>query len=192
MSSFGGCLDRILKLRQIIGTIFPTGRNWPLPPTQAAYVNAHSSLYFVYGFPADCVLMFSDTCSLYLFTLTFCQCFQKPNSWTYNFVEVSGHNLASSLKWGFCMDFLNHREGGMVSIRFSSFLLYNVQQLNWRNCKRLREFEDRNLKGKLYVEVTVNSKEENSEDFCWDFVQEFSLWSIKIIARCTLYKQNIM
>jgi hypothetical protein len=35
------------------------------------------------------------------------------------------------------MDFLNHREGGMVpySIRFSSFLLY-------RNCKRLREFEE--------------------------------------------------
>ncbi len=26
------------------------------------------------------------------------------------------------------------------------------------------------------VEVTVNSKEENPEDFCLDFVQEFSLW----------------
>jgi hypothetical protein len=33
------------------------------------------------------------------------------------------------------MDFLNQGEGGMVSIRFSSFLLY-------RNCKRLREFEE--------------------------------------------------
>jgi hypothetical protein len=26
----------------------------------------------------------------------------KPNSWTYNFVEVSGHNLESSGIWGFC------------------------------------------------------------------------------------------
>ncbi len=34
----------------------------------------------------------------------------KHNSWTYNFVEVS----ESSHTWGFCMVFLNHREGGMV------------------------------------------------------------------------------
>ncbi len=34
-----------------------------------------------------------------------------PNSWMYNFVEVSGHNLESSQTWGFCMDFLNHMEG---------------------------------------------------------------------------------
>ncbi len=47
------------------------------------------------------------------------------------------------------------------SIRFSSFLLY-------KNCKRLRESEA--------VEVTVNSKEKNSSDFCLDFVQEFGLW----------------
>jgi hypothetical protein len=33
------------------------------------------------------------------------------------------------------MEFLNHGGGGMVSIRFSSFLIY-------RNCKRLREFEE--------------------------------------------------
>jgi hypothetical protein len=33
--------------------------------------------------------------------------FQKPNSWTYNFIEVSGHNLGSSKTWGFFMDFLN-------------------------------------------------------------------------------------
>jgi hypothetical protein len=26
------------------------------------------------------------------------------------------------------------------------------------------------------VEVTVNSKEKNSSDFCLDFVQEFGLW----------------
>ncbi len=36
----------------------------------------------------------------------------KPNSWTYNHVKVSGHNLESSQKWGFCMDFLNHGGSG--------------------------------------------------------------------------------
>jgi hypothetical protein len=55
------------------------------------------------------------------------------------------------------MDFLNHRERGMVSIRFSSFLLY-------RNCKRLREFEEKEISSKA-VEVTVNKKEEKS--FVW-------------------------
>ena len=33
------------------------------------------------------------------------------------------------------MDFFNHREKGIVFFRFSSFLHY-------RNCKRLREFEE--------------------------------------------------
>jgi hypothetical protein len=53
------------------------------------------------------------------------------------------------------MDFLNHREVGIVfSIRFSSFLLY-------RNCKRLCEFEEIEISSKA-VEATVNNKEENS------------------------------
>jgi hypothetical protein len=52
------------------------------------------------------------------------------------------------------MDFLNHREGVWFSIRFSSFLLN-------RNCKRLRELEEIEISSKA-VEVTVNSKEENS------------------------------
>jgi hypothetical protein len=42
-------------------------------------------------------------------------------------VEVSGHNLESSQAWGFCMDFLNHRDRVWFSTRFSSFLLYSVQ-----------------------------------------------------------------
>ncbi len=58
------------------------------------------------------------------------------------------------------MDFLNHRVGGKI-YRFTSFLLYNVEKLNCRNCKRLREFEKINIFGKA-VEVTVNNKEENS------------------------------
>ncbi len=60
----------------------------------------------------------------------------KPNSWSYSFIEVSGHNLESSQTWGFCIDFLNQREGGVwFSIRIFSFLIY-------RNCKRFREFEE--------------------------------------------------
>jgi hypothetical protein len=35
----------------------------------------------------------------------------------------------------------------------------------------LREFEEE----KIDIEVTVNKKEENSENFCLDFVQEFGL-----------------
>ncbi len=65
------------------------------------------------------------------------------------------------------MDFINHREGGMVfyQVYYQVFLLSPLQctvsELYSRNCKRLREFEDKELQGKA-VEVTVNSKEENS------------------------------
>ncbi len=34
---------------------------------------------------------------------------QKPNSCTYNFVEVSGHNLESSQTWGFRIQCLHHK-----------------------------------------------------------------------------------
>jgi len=96
----------------------------------------------------------------------------KPNSWTYNFVEVSGHNLRvlrlevsghnreSFQTWGYCMDFLNHKEGG----RFPpfSFTVY----INWtleavRGCVSLKKYKSQ---GKA-VEVTMNSKEENSSDW---------------------------
>ncbi len=61
----------------------------------------------------------------------------KPNSWTYNFIKDSGHNLKSSQTWGFSMDFLNQCEGVWFSIRF---FLYSAQYLNSRNCKRSCEF----------------------------------------------------
>ncbi len=32
----------------------------------------------------------------------------KPNSWTYSFVEVSGHTLESSQTWGFCIQCLHY------------------------------------------------------------------------------------
>jgi hypothetical protein len=57
------------------------------------------------------------------------------------------------------MDFLNHREGGMVFCQVSSFLLY-------RNCKTLREFAEREISSKT-VEMIVNKKEENSKTFVW-------------------------
>ncbi len=33
----------------------------------------------------------------------------KQNSWTYNFVEVSGHNLENSQTWGFCVQCLHYK-----------------------------------------------------------------------------------
>jgi hypothetical protein len=39
----------------------------------------------------------------------------------------------------------------------------------------LREFEKIKISSKA-IKVIVNNKEENSEDFCLDFVQEFGLW----------------
>ncbi len=74
--------------------------------------------------------------------------------------------------------------GVWFSIRFSSFLLYSVQSLNCKNCMRLCEFEEIGIARQSEVRfavsevrfaVTVNSKEENSEDFCLDFVPEFCL-----------------
>jgi hypothetical protein len=63
------------------------------------------------------------------------------------------------------MDFLNHREGGVVF--YQVFLLSPLQctVTNCRNCKRLREFEETEISRQSYREVTVNSKEENSRLF---------------------------
>ncbi len=57
----------------------------------------------------------------------------KPNSLTYNFVEVFGPNLESSQTQGFCIDFLNHMEGDMVF--YQVFLLSPLQctVMNYRN-----------------------------------------------------------
>ncbi len=62
---------------------------------------------------------------------------QKPNYWTYNHVEVSGHNQT----WGFCMDFLSHREVGVVFYQvFLLSLLQKLQEVAWvgrnRNLKQ--------------------------------------------------------
>ncbi len=43
----------------------------------------------------------------------------------FNLVELSEHNLESSQTSGFCTDFLNHREGGMVF--YQVFLLSHLQ-----------------------------------------------------------------
>jgi hypothetical protein len=50
----------------------------------------------------------------------------KLNSCTYNFVEVSRHNL-EIIRLDFCMDFLNPREGGMVFYQVFLLSLYSVQ-----------------------------------------------------------------
>jgi hypothetical protein len=68
------------------------------------------------------------------------------------------------------MDFLKHREEGMVF--YQVFLLSNTVYSNLtikivRGCVSLKKYKSQ---GKA-VEVTVNSKD--SYDFCQDFVQEF-------------------
>jgi hypothetical protein len=69
-------------------------------------------------------------------------------------------------------------KGLLFHISFS-FFLYSVQLCtvtHYRNFKRLREFEAQTRKSKCKaVEVTLNSKEKNSEDFCLDLIQEFDL-----------------
>jgi hypothetical protein len=74
---------------------------------------------------------------------------RKPNSWTYNFVEVSGHHLESSQTWRFRIQCLHYKP---VSNPFARG-------------------------GGELVEVRVNSKEENSEgfSFCPNYVQVFGL-----------------
>jgi hypothetical protein len=69
--------------------------------------------------------------------------------------------------------FLKHRKEVRFSIRFSSFLLE-------RNGERLRKFEVIEISSKV-VEVTVNNKEENSYNFCLDFVQEFGLRKANVL-----------
>jgi hypothetical protein len=44
---------------------------------------------------------------------------------------------------------------------FSSFLLYSVLLLNCRNCKRLSDFEEKEISRQGCIEVTVNSRGEN-------------------------------
>jgi hypothetical protein len=83
----------------------------------------------------------------------------RPNSWTYNFIEVSGHILESSQTCGFCMDFSNRREG-LSGVPPFSFTVYGNCG-NWpvktvRGCLSLKEQKSQSKA----VEVTVNSKEE--------------------------------
>jgi hypothetical protein len=103
----------------------------------------------------------------------------KPNSWTFNFVEVSGHNFVRSQTWGFCMDFLNHREGGIIiyQVFFLPLLQCTVAGLyNWdiqykygwgsvlRNtCLSSKKYISR---GKA-VDVTVKGKVETLKCFVW-------------------------
>jgi hypothetical protein len=84
------------------------------------------------------------------------------------------------------MHFLNHREGNMVF--YQGFLLSPLQctLMHYRNYKRLREFEEIEIsRQSSSLEVTLNSKEENSSEFSLDFVQEFGL-SVQGRQKCSL------
>ncbi len=79
------------------------------------------------------------------------------------------------------MDILNHREGGMVfdKVFFLSPLQCTVTELEpligWKSLEKYKS------QGKA-EELTVNSKEENSYNFCMDFVQEFGLCKVVVSA----------
>ncbi len=72
------------------------------------------------------------------------------------------------------MDFLNHTKGGMDF--YPVFLLSSLQCIveTVRGCESLKKQKSQ---GKV-EDLTVNSKEENSQDFCLGFVQEFSLCTV--------------
>jgi hypothetical protein len=112
-------------------------------------------LLFIPDFPVlfcfSCPIVFLVHASIFVH-LCPASTVQKRNSWTYNFVEVSGHNLDSSQTWGFriqCLPYIAkqfqttfaQRGGGVIPL----------------------------------VEVTVYIKEVNLKDFCPDYVQEFRL-----------------
>ncbi len=93
---------------------------------------------------------------------------QTPNSWTYNFVEVFGHNLESSLTWGFFLHLLNHREwvcflSGFPPFFFTVYSSWTVETVI--GCASLKKYKSQ---GKA-MEVTANGKEEISYNFWLDF-----------------------
>jgi hypothetical protein len=50
-------------------------------------------------------------------------------------------------------------------------------EITRQSCRNLKSKKTEGGEYNLFVEVSVNSKEENSWDFCLDFLQEFHLWT---------------
>jgi hypothetical protein len=77
------------------------------------------------------------------------------------------------------MDFLNHRKGGGVLYQFFLLSPLKCTVTHYRNCKRLREFEE--------IDILMQSRKgdsenkENYSDFCLDFVQELGLGTLPSI-----------
>ncbi len=92
------------------------------------------------------------------------QCNLKLNSWTYNFVEVSGHNLESYQTWGFHIKCLPYKP---IENHF---------------CSGGRG-------GGLYLLVdVVNNKEENSEDLIFVSITSKNLASHTLLVPLQLQK----
>ncbi len=118
-------------------------------------------------------------------------CVQKPNSWTYNFVEVSLDNLGGSQTWDFCMDFT-------TSVYTERCWMYRHAQRLWRENTLVTEYHgrllcsscvlilqhrgfdclwvrrNRNLDAKLYRWLWI-ARRKTHKKFGLDFVQEFGL-----------------
>ncbi len=84
-----------------------------------------------------CPLAFGSLCSI-RHTVQNCGMLpniQNPNSWTYNFVEVSGHNLESFQTWGFHKQYLHYKPvsnnfcgggGGVKSVSICDHRVHRV------------------------------------------------------------------
>ncbi len=113
---------------------------------------------------------------------------QKPNSWTYNFVEVSGHNLDSSQTWGLRVTMFT------LQTSFKPLFLGVILKVLRLEVSALQYLHYKPVSNHFFsgggggdrsrirqsVQVIVNSKEENPEDFCLNYSQEFGLWSVLI------------
>jgi hypothetical protein len=76
------------------------------------------------------------------------------------------------------MDFLDHRGGGVVFCQVFFLSPLQCTVTHYRNCKRLSEFDEIEISMQS-CRVTLNSKEENSYDFCLDFWISFKNYLVE-------------
>jgi hypothetical protein len=118
----------------------------------------------------------------------------KPNSWMYNFVEVSGHHFERPQTWGFGIQCLHYKPVAYIPLWWKNqpwlvrvggarpctpFTLFTItyKVALYAPAERADRYIPpiSSLPYMYSVEVSVNSKEENSWEFCPNYVPEFGL-----------------
>ncbi len=111
---------------------------------------------------------------------------RKTNSWTYNFIAVSGHDLESFQTWGFCMVLSTWKGGGVCYGFLSGFpLVFLTVYSNWivetvRGCMSLKKNKSKSqgkAVGRLWIArrktlktfVWISSKNSASGQFFSDW-----------------------